>query len=111
MSTERGGDVQAHGRRAAAISSGQRETLLRIVAVAAPGAQAYVFGSRANGRNRPFSDIDLLLERQPSLTWEERAALRDAFEASDLPFRVDLVEAGELSGSFRQAVIDERIPL
>ena len=76
-----------------------------------PQVQAWVFGSRATGRARPFSDLDILLTEPPNLTWDQRAQLRDAFEASELPFKVDLLEAGQLSGTFIERVRAEMQPL
>ena len=55
--------------------------------------QVLVFGSRATGQARPFSDLDLLIVKPGRLSWAQRAELRDRFEASALPFRVDFVEA------------------
>ncbi len=69
-----------------------------------PQVQAWVFGSRATGRARPFSDLDILLTEPPNLTWDQRAQLRDAFEASELPFKVDLLEAQQLKGEFAERV-------
>ncbi len=94
-----------------ALTPAQLRTVERIVRDAAPGASVSVFGSRATRTNRPFSDLDLLLERGHPLTWAERADLRDAFEASDLPFLVDVVEASELAAEFRDRVAAERVPL
>ena len=62
-----------------------------------PGARVAVFGSRAAGRARPFSDLDLLFIQPRRLTWAQRVDLRDAFESSSLPFKVDMVEADSLS--------------
>jgi predicted nucleotidyltransferase len=70
----------------------------------APRAQAWLFGSRATGRGlKPFSDLDLLLHAEPTLHLTEWADLREAFSASDLPWRVDLVD--------RQAVTPEFLAL
>lgn len=76
-----------------------------------PGAEIWVFGSRATGHARPFSDLDLLLTQPRSLSWLQRADLREAFEASDLPFKVDVVEADGLSGVVEERVNAERVPL
>ena len=96
------------------LSSTQRALVLRLITSVAPGARVAVFGSRAAGRARPFSDLDLLLLEPQELTWAQRADLRDAFEASELPFRVDLVDQVELAGlapGMRQRVLDEARPL
>lgn len=84
-----------------------REIVQRVV----PGARVQVFGSRATGQARPFSDLDLLFVAPPSLSWQQRADLRDAFEASALPFRVDVVEADELAPGMAQRVRAEAVPL
>jgi uncharacterized protein len=76
-----------------------------------PGAQVRIFGSRATGRARPFSDLDLLLLEPAQLSWAQRADLRDRFEASDLPFRVDVVEAEALPVGMAARVADESVAL
>jgi hypothetical protein len=40
-----------------------------------------------------------------------QAALRDGFEASDLPFLVDIVEADGLVGPMVSRIVNERLPL
>ena len=83
----------------------------RLIDGVLPGAKVAVFGSRATGRARPFSDLDLLLLEPPRLSWAQCAALADAFEASDLPFRVDIVEAAGLAGGMAQRVLGEALAL
>ncbi|MDH4392821.1 MAG: nucleotidyltransferase domain-containing protein [Aquabacterium sp.] len=84
-----------------------RQVLQRVL----PGAKVAVFGSRATGRARPFSDLDLLVCEPRRLTWAQRADLRDAFEASRLPFGVDVVELDGLADGMRQRVLAEALPL
>ena len=95
-----------------ALSPQQRQRVRQLIDQVLPGAAVAVFGSRATGRARPFSDLDLLLIDPPRLTWRQRADLRDAFEASELPFRVDLVEAAGLAGGMAPRVMAEarRLP-
>ncbi|MCD8514618.1 MAG: hypothetical protein LRY31_00990 [Burkholderiaceae bacterium] len=47
----------------------------------------------------------------PKLSWVQRAALMDAFEASPLPYRVDLVEAARLSSGYAQRIRQESVLL
>ena len=94
-----------------ALSVEQRDLVRSIVAALLPGARVSVFGSRATGRARPHSDLDLLLHEPAALNLTQRAALRDAFEASALPFRVDVVVEGELEPGYRERVLGEAVPL
>lgn len=96
---------------AVALTDSQLGTVRGIVSRLLPGAQVWIFGSRATGHARPFSDLDLLVTKPRQLSWSQRAALRDAFEASDLPFCVDLVEADGLTPAIAARVQAEQVPL
>lgn len=67
----------------------------------APHRQFYAFGSRVisqaadRQRVKPHSDLDLAIGGEP-LALEQLFALRDAFSRSDLPMRVDIVQAEDL---------------
>lgn len=89
------------------LTMAQMQLLRGLIDAVLPGAQVAVFGSRATGRSRPFSDLDLLLIDPPHLTWAQRADLRDAFEASTLPFSVDVVEAAGLADGMAHRVAAE----
>lgn len=86
------------------LTPAQRAEVQAILRRHLPHVQAWVFGSRATGRARPFSDLDILLTQPASLTWDQRARLRAEFEASELPFTVDLLEAQQLKGEFAERV-------
>lgn len=89
----------------------EAELVRSILASDIPNPKVAVFGSRATGRARPFSDLDLLIIEPPALSWSQRVALLDAFEASSLPFRVDLVEAARLSLGYAQRIREESVLL
>jgi type I restriction enzyme S subunit len=68
-------------------------------------ATVWVFGSRAKNTARPTSDLDLAIDAGRPLTREESGALQDAFEESDLPYSVDVVDLHAVTPSFL-AIID-----
>jgi predicted nucleotidyltransferase len=74
-------------------------------------ARAWAFGSRATGRARRYSDLDLAIDLGRPLTVDERAALSEAFEESDLPFLVDVIDWQSVSDRFRQIIAADRIAL
>ncbi len=96
---------------AAALTPAQAQAVRAIVDRVVPGADVRVFGSRATGLARPFSDLDLLFVQPARLTWLQRADLRDQFEASDLPFRVDVVETEALASGMAERAISESVSL
>ena len=69
-----------------------------------------VFGSRARRTAKPYSDLDLLVLGAP-LGPELRGTLEEAFDESDLPFRVDIAEAATLSPEFRALIEPQALTL
>lgn len=64
--------------------------------------EAFVFGSRATGKNRKYSDIDLGINGPKPLTSKEYVLIQDALEESDLPYHVDIVDFKKVSDRFKQ---------
>ena len=90
-----------------ALNLEERQLVREIIDAVIPGAQVSVFGTRSTGRARPFSDLDLLFIRPARLSLAQRTELRDRFEASRLPFLVDLVEASALAPGMADRVKGE----
>ena len=76
----------------------------RILAELAPECDVRVFGSRINGRARPFSDLDLAIIAPHPLDWRRLEQLKDAFSESDLPFMVDVLDWNTVSPRFREVI-------
>ena len=74
-------------------------------------AKVWVFGSRASGRARRFSDLDLAIDAGRPLTLDEAASLADAFSESDLSYRVDVVDWCAIDDRFRRIIAQGRVPL
>jgi len=90
----------------------QRRLVLTILAANLPaGTRAWVFGSRATGRARHYSDLDLAVDAGRPLTLDEMARLAEAFRESDLPYRVDLVDWRGIGDRFRQTIAADRLRL
>lgn len=74
-----------------------------------PGVEVRAFGSRAGGQPKPASDLDLLVVSQKPLAPRSHALLADAFAESDLPFKVDVIDASTATPSFRAQALAESI--
>ena len=76
-----------------------------------PSAKVWVFGSRATGQARGYSDLDLAIDAGRRLTFDEMARLSEAFSDSDLPYRVDLIDWHNIDDRWRQTIAIERVAL
>ena len=75
------------------------------------GFKVWVFGSRANWTTKDSSDLDLAVEGAVRLDHKSMIGLEVAFEESDLPYTVDVVDLKAVSSNFRQIVEDQRLSL
>jgi type I restriction enzyme S subunit len=76
----------------------------RILAAHVRDVEVWAFGSRVHARPKPFSDLDLVLVGEQPLDVDRLVRLSLAFEESDLPFRVDLVDWSASSPTFRATI-------
>jgi uncharacterized protein len=89
-----------------------RRLVLSILRARLPqDAKAWVFGSRAAGRARRYSDLDLAIDVGRRLTLDETASLAEAFSESDLPCKVDVVDWHAIDDRFRRIIAAERATL
>lgn len=82
----------------------QLEQVREIVKFHLPEGEVFAFGSRVSGRAKKFSDLDLMIKARGILPWRTMAELREAFEASDLPITVDVVDWSNCTEQFRSIV-------
>lgn len=72
-------------------------------------ADLYLFGSWASGAQRRTSDIDIAVDPRRPLPDGALSTLRERFEESRIPYRVDVVDLSEADPTFRRAVIKRGI--
>ncbi len=82
--------------RDAEVKPEYRRRIVEILAAHPKVERVVLFGSRAWGRPRPASDIDLALYGR-NLTLADVAALQAELEETDIPQRIDLVLAGDIA--------------
>jgi hypothetical protein len=76
-----------------------------------PERAVWAFGSRVTGRARPFSDLDLVLVDNTPLSFAQMADLVEAFDQSDLPFKVDIVDWARTDETFKEIIRKTKIVL
>ena len=83
-----------------------REVLRRCLPA---GAQAFVFGSRAHGRARRYSDLDLALAWDRPFGLDLLGQIAEALSESDLPYKVDIVDLASVDPGFRARIMAEAV--
>ena len=92
------------------ITAEQRKTVLALLARHLPNTTAWVYASRVKWTARPESDLDLVVFATPEQAGRV-SDLREAFEESNLPFRVDLFVWDTVPQQFRKAIEAEHVVL
>lgn len=89
------------------ISSAELQIIKGILQQVLPQqAKVWVFGSRATGKAKRYSDIDLAIDiHSKNLDLQMLGILDVLFEESELPWKVDIVDYNNVSKDFR-AIID-----
>ncbi|MBO6088426.1 nucleotidyltransferase domain-containing protein [bacterium] len=85
-----------------------KETLKRHIKN--PDAKFYIFGSRAKGKYREYSDVDIAIDC-PGMTLDEKLRLESDFENSTFPYEVDIVDLNTVKDYFKNLIKDDLIEL
>ena len=79
-------------------------TVKDILSAHVPNCEVRAFGSRVTGKAKPYSDLDLAIIGKAPLDFDTLRLLEEAFETSELPFRVDVLDWHAISDSFRRVI-------
>ena len=77
--------------------------------LASKNARVLLFGSRARGDSRIWSDIDVAVQTDPPLPAGSLSALREALEESSCLLNVDLVDFNDVDAALRESINRESI--
>lgn len=91
------------------LDKNDRIVLMNILDTCIPGCDVYVFGSRITEQVKPFSDLDLLIMSNTPLSSIQRYELAEAFDMSNLAFKVDFIEWTDISDEFKKAIQDDMV--
>ena len=88
-----------------------REVVIRILDEHVPGCEVRAYGSRVKWRARQHSDLDMAVKDTASVGLFALANLRAAFEESDLPFHVDVMDWEKIPENFRKEILSKSVVL
>ncbi|MDN5277989.1 MAG: uncharacterized protein PWR01_1954 [Clostridiales bacterium] len=75
-----------------------------ILATHVPNAEVRAFGSRVKGCAKSYSDLDLAIIEEKKISFDRFRLLKESFQNSELPMRVDLVDWHGISDSFQKII-------
>lgn len=76
-----------------------------------PEREVWAFGSRAKWLAKEYSDLDLCILGKAPLSFRTLGLLEEAFEDSDLPYKVDVVDWATTSEGFRKIIERDKVVL
>lgn len=93
------------------LTAEQLSLLRAILSARLPQREVRAFGSRANGRAKAHSDLDLVIMGDEDIPDRVLAELRADLDDSDLPFRVDVVLWADAPAALREAISKASSPI
>lgn len=67
--------------------------------------RVFIFGSRATGKARKFSDFDVGIIGKKPVPRKILGSIEETFEESDLPFHIDVVDFSRTAKKFQQVAL------
>lgn len=86
-----------------------KKKLIDLLGVLFPGAQIYLYGSRANGTFRNLSDIDLAVDANQTINRSELSEARSILEAVHMPYKIDLIDLHRASTDLKKEILDKGV--
>lgn len=87
----------------------ERETIIRLLDALYPGVKIYLFGSRARGTAKEFSDIDLAIDAGRKLNFLEIAKARNVIDALNMPQTIDIVDMNSIPELLHNTILKEGV--
>lgn len=86
-----------------------KDKIVVLLSALFPHAKIYLFGSRATGRNSPFSDIDIAIDAGKRLPIANVDEAKSVMEALNIPYKVDIVDFHYISPAMQNIIMKEKV--
>ena len=86
-------------------------TVLEILRRHVPDKAVWAFGSRAGGKARKYSDLDLVIIGSEHIPNDIYNQLVEDFDESELPIRVDLLDWHRIDDHFKPYILEHHVVL
>jgi len=85
------------------------DEVCQILKTHVPEYAVWAFGSRVTGKAKPYSDLDLAIITDQPLSLAAMAVIKEAFDDSNLPIRVDVVDWASTDKVFQNIIRENKI--
>lgn len=89
--------------------SEQQVRLVKMMQVLFPGVKIYLFGSRARGTHKPYSDFDLAFDAGRKISGLEIVQAKNVIEALNIAQTVDIVDLNSVPDYLKAEIAKEGI--
>lgn len=86
------------------VSEIQLRIIVDIIKRYVPHSEVRAYGSRYKGTAKVYSDLDLSIVGDDKLDLIMLGDIEEAFQESDLPFRVDILDWNAISPEFKKVI-------
>ncbi len=83
--------------------------IIRVLQALFPGVKIYLYGSRARGSHREWSDIDLALDCGQEIERRDVSEARHIFQESSIMYKIELVDVHRISEDFKNKIMKDFI--
>ncbi len=87
----------------------EQETIIRLLDALYPGVKIYLFGSRARGTAKHYSDIDLAIDTGKKLNFLEIAKAKNVIDGLNMAVTTDIVDMNSIPETLRATILKEGI--
>ena len=91
------------------LKESQKELIIRVLIALFPESTIYLFGSRAGGTHQPGSDIDLAIDANKELPYQEIMQAKNVMAALNIPYMVDIVDMHHIPQDLKEEILTKGV--
>jgi len=71
----------------------------------------YVFGSRATGKARKYSDLDIALDLKIEIDSKKMSKIATELENTTIPYKIDVVDLNAITENFKKCIENDLVEI
>jgi predicted nucleotidyltransferase len=91
------------------ISTQDKDLICKILKSFFPNVNILVFGSRIDGRAKPYSDLDIALDTGSKISLSMLSQIHAALAQTNIPFKVDITDLHSVSEDFKKHILGHNV--